>query len=386
MGRYNKIKGDCRERCIIIYSCPICASKEKIEIFREDNVPIFQNKIYSSEREARLVELGSICLSSCRKCGFVWNSNFDYEMLHYDSKYQNEQSYSREFKKHLYKVKQIIEERNPLKSHIVEIGCGKGTFLNILHDSGYFNIMGFDPAYEGESPFIQKSYYPPEGNYSHADLFIMRHVLEHVPEPLNFLKKINRTNKNKSKIYIEVPAFEWIVRKGAFWDISYEHCNYFTRSLLGSILPDCETGYLFGDQYIYATGDFVINPSENTKYLDEKRSAVLKKFKEKLDFCRRFVGEHPNLALWGAGAKGANFARMIDPDCEKIQCIVDINPKKQGHYIAGSAHPIISPEELMKNNVEDIIIMNENYSQEIKSTMILGKGDYFVLDKCLMKV
>lgn len=122
-------------------------------------------------------------------------------MLHYDSKYQNEQSYSIEFKKHLDIVKQIVEERNPLKSHIVEIGCSKGTFLNILHDSGYFNILGFDPAYEGEVSIYSKMLLSPEGNYSHADLFIMRHVLEHVPEPLNFLKKINLANKKKQDLY-----------------------------------------------------------------------------------------------------------------------------------------------------------------------------------------
>lgn len=55
------------------------------------------------------------------------------------------------------------------------------------------------------------------------------------------------------------------------------------------------------------TVDFIIYASEDTKYLDTKESTVIKKFKEKMEFCRRFVGEHPNLALWGAGAKGANF-------------------------------------------------------------------------------
>lgn len=356
-------------------------------MFQEDNVPLFQNKIYPTEREARLAESGSIRLFVCTNCGFVWNANFEPEKLCYDTKYQNEQSYSREFKKHLDCVKQIISERNPLESRIVEIGCGKGIFLNLLHDSGYCNVLGFDPAYEGEVSFIRKCYYPPEGNYPQTDLFIMRHVLEHVSEPLNFLKRINLANRKKSRIYIEVPDFEWIARQGAFWDISYEHCNYFTRSLLESILPDCETGYLFGDQYLYAIGGSTIHTPENINCLDTKISTVLDGFKERIEFCNRFFNERSNLALWGAGAKGANFARMMDPECKKIPCIVDINPKKQGHYIAGSAHPIVSPEELMKGeDVEGIIIMNENYSREIKSAVESWKGDYFILDKCLMKI
>jgi SAM-dependent methyltransferase len=372
----------------MVDTCPICSSEEIIEIFQEDSTPVFQNKIYPTGKEARLAELGSIRVVLCRNCGFAWNASFDREKLQYDSKYQNEQSFSGEFRRHLGSVMQIIQESNPLTSHIIEIGCGKGTFLNLLYDSGYRNIWGFDPAYEGDAPFIQKCYYPSSNNcYSQADLFIMRHVLEHVPDPLKFLKKIEQSNRKISKIYIEVPSFEWIARNGAFWDISYEHCNYFTRPLLGSILPDCETGYLFGDQYLYAAGGFIIHTPENTNCLDIKTSTDFKGFKEKIEFCNCFVNEHPNLALWGAGAKGANFARMMDPQCRKIQCIVDINPKKQGHYIAGSAHPIISPEELMKcEDVEGIIIMNENYLREIKSAVESWKGDYFILDKCLMKI
>ncbi|MFD1690786.1 hypothetical protein ACFSHR_02120 [Azotobacter chroococcum] len=36
------------------------------------------------------------------------------------------------------------------------------------------------------------------------------------------------------------------------------------------------------------------------------------------------------VSLWGAGAKGATFANLIDPDCSLIECVVDLNPRKQG--------------------------------------------------------
>ncbi len=364
--------------------CPICSSNEKTEIFHEDNVPLFQNKIYALEREAKFAGKGSISLFSCRHCGFVWNGTFDSETINYDSEYQNEQSHSMVFMEHLASVKQIIKEKNPKSSHIVEIGCGKGTFLNLLYNYGYHNLTGFDPAYEGDAPFVQKCYYPPNGNYTQADLFIMRHVLEHVSDPLNFLKRITVANGKEGAIYIEVPDFEWIAKNGAFWDISYEHCNYFSLSLFESIFPGCEAGHLFGDQYLYAIGDFKIRTPKNNDSFD---TSEISSFMEKMEFCKCFVREKSNLALWGAGAKGANFARMIDPNRETITCIVDINPRKQGRYIAGSAHLIVSPDELRKrNDIDGIIIMNENYLQEIKSMMKSWDGDFFILDKCLMKV
>ena len=348
---------------------------------------MFQNKIYPSVEEAHLAESGSIQLFLCKKCGFVWNVDFEPGRLDYDSKYQNEQSYSMEFKRHLDVVKKIIEDNNPKRSQVVEIGCGKGTFMNILQDSGYSNILGYDPAYEGNSPLIKKCYYPPKGNYSQADLFIMRHVLEHISDPFNFLKKISSANCGRGKVYIEVPDFEWIIKHGAFWDISYEHCNYFTQLVISNIFPGCETGYLFGDQYLYAIGDFIIQIPGNNELGNEKVSMNLIKFEENIKHCREFINEHPNLVLWGAGAKGANFARMMDPQCENIKGIVDINPKKQGQYIAASAHFIRSPGELKKDKeIKGIIVMNENYSQEIKSIMKSWNGDYFILDKDFMTI
>ncbi len=364
--------------------CPLCSSNNKIKIYHEDNVPLFQNKIYATEIEADLVEKGSINLYLCRNCGFVWNGSFDSEKLNYDSGYQNEQANSMVFMEHLASVKQIIEEKNSKNSHIIEIGCGKGIFLNFLQNSGYYKLTGFDPAYEGSSPFVHKCYYPTGDNYIQADLFIIRHVLEHVPDPLNFLKSINIANVKNCKIYIEVPDFEWIAKNGAFWDISYEHCNYFSLSVFESIFPSCKIGYLFGDQYLYSIGDFDIHTPKNNNSFD---MSEFLSFKEKMELCRYFVSKKSNLALWGAGAKGANFARMIDPYRESIKCIVDINPRKQGRYIAGTGHLIVSPDELQKrNDIDGIIVMNENYLQEIKLMMKFWNGDFFVLDKCLMKV
>ena len=57
------------------------------------------------------------------------------------------------------------------------------------------------------------------------------------------------------------------------------------------------------------------------------------------------------LALWGAAAKGVTFANLVDPDRAYFECLVDINPAKQGGYVAGTGHPIIAPAELAARGV-----------------------------------
>lgn len=366
-------------------ACPICSSEKNREVYYDNNAPLFQNKTYLSKEEAIAIDKGSIHLYFCEDCGFVWNLTFEPFRLNYNSDYQNEQSYSSIFLNHLMKVRAKIMSKTSPGSNIVEIGCGKGTFLELLNKTGKYDICGYDPAYEGESEFIKKCYYPPDGEYNQADLFIMRHVLEHVPDPLTFIKNIFEANDNKGMMYIEVPDFDWIVKKSAFWDISYEHCNYFSLPSLKLMFSPLDLGYLFGDQYLFIIGspDFKVNKINNYEMQRDNFSSLT----DNLTFCREFLEGLSNVAVWGAAAKGANFVRIIDPECRKIKYAVDINPKKQEKYIGGSGHKIISPEKLQKmKDIENIIIMNENYAEEIMEIMNHWDGDFYLLDKKFKKI
>lgn len=68
------------------------------------------------------------------------------------------------------------------------------------------------------------------------------------------------------------------------------------------------------------------------------------------------------VAVWGAGAKGATFCNVVDPDCKFIAFVVDITPAKQGKYIPGTGHPIYAPEALRR--VDTVLLMNPNYHEE----------------------
>ncbi len=46
--------------------------------------------------------------------------------------------------------------RHFLGKSLIEVGCGKGYFLEYLHQAG-FDITGIDPAYEGDNPKVIKA-------------------------------------------------------------------------------------------------------------------------------------------------------------------------------------------------------------------------------------
>ena len=66
--------------------------------------------------------------------------------------------------------------------------------------------------------------------------------------------------------------------------------------------------------------------------------------------------------IWGAGAKGATFCNVIDPDRELFQFVVDLTPEKIGKFIPGTGHRIVSYESL--RNVKSVLLMNPNYREE----------------------
>ncbi len=70
------------------------------------------------------------------------------------------------------------------------------------------------------------------------------------------------------------------------------------------------------------------------------------------------------VALWGAGAKGVTFANLVEPRQKWIDCVVDLNPQKQGRFIPGTGHPITSYKELGRRGVTTAILMDPNYRDE----------------------
>ena len=68
--------------------------------------------------------------------------------------------------------------------------------------------------------------------------------------------------------------------------------------------------------------------------------------------------------VWGGGSKGVTFLNIMKAGNE-VTFVVDINPHKQGKFIAGSGQQIVAPEALVADPPAVIIVMNPLYRDEI---------------------
>lgn len=333
-------------------------------IFNQERVPVFQNKVYKTVDEAKKAASGNVTLSQSKTSGFVFNSSFDSSLMDYDENYQNEQGNSIIFQNHLVEVLNKLKNFGIQDKKIIEIGCGKGVFFKMLQQGG-FNCWGYDPTYEGDDPKIIKEYFSEANNDINADVIIMRHTLEHIPNPFSFIHEIAKANDYKGMLYVEVPTFDWILKKEAFWDIFFEHCNYFTENSLASMFDSALTGDLFGGQYIYLWADLAKLRSEIPQQIFEPIPPLV--FTNAIKKYEKIILDNSSIAIWGAGAKGSTFLNLLDAKVEKVKYVIDINPIKQNKFIACTSHPIYGPNYLDIVSVENILVMNENYISEIKS-------------------
>ncbi len=322
-------------------------------------MPVFQNVTYEDQAHAINCIKGNIELVQNTVNGLVYNRLFDPSLVKYDKNYQNEQSLSKFFLKHLESVERIVSKHLG-KDSLIEIGCGKGFFLEMLLSKG-FDIVGFDKAYEGNNPKIIKDYFTSNSGFKGKGL-ILRHVLEHIQNPVKFLNDLKNYNNNEGLVYIEVPCLDWIIKNKAWFDICYEHVNYFRlsdlKSMFGSVI-DC--GSFFGNgQYIYIVADLSklkkdIKYNEAVKFPDDFASNLPKTKTKALD------------VVWGASTKGVIYSILASRQGFKFNFVIDINPVKQGRYLPETGLKVLSPQNLIddyKDNV-NIYIMNSNYYEEI---------------------
>lgn len=334
------------------------------ELFRVEGLPVFQNKMFPDSASAIHCLKGDVVLVQDMDSGLIYNAAFDPGLLDYGKDYQNEQAHSSIFREHLASIREIVS-RNFGDGSIIEVGCGKGYFLEYLLAAGY-DVIGIDPAYEGDNVRVIKACFAP-GLGMEAGGIVLRHVLEHIQRPYEFLRQIAEANGNQGKIYIEVPCFDWICDHRAWFDIFYEHVNYFRLSDFGRLFGKIyEAGHVFGGQYLYLVADIasLVSPMAS----DGDTFSFPADFLGKI---QRYGQRQHNrkVAVWGGASKGVIFSLYLKKQGVDVDVMIDINPAKQGRYIASTGIKVMSPEEGLKqlDPMDDIFVMNSNYIDEIRA-------------------
>ena len=360
-----------------VQSCRICHAPLPDEpcLFFADMPSSAQGFLSRSELAAD--SASDLRIYQCMGCGLV---QADCEPVPYYREVIRATAFSPEMKSFRQAFLADFSETYSLKSKsILEIGCGRGEYLDLLRAAG---LKPFGTEF-GEAAWraclnaghqVQKCFPDdPSQQIDHGpfDAFASFNFLEHWPDPSAVLRTISANTTQDVIGLVEVPNFDMILRKSLFSEFIADHLSYFTADSLkllfnlnGFEVIDCASvwhDYILSavvrKRHAIDIGPF----SQSRVGLESEVMSFLSRQEEK------------GVAIWGAGHQALAAISLLGI-ANKIRYVVDSAPFKQGRYTPASHLPIHAPTRLREEPDGAVLIMAAGFSDEI-ATILRGNFD-----------
>jgi len=284
---------------------------------------------------------------------------------------------------HVPRLTEIMEAIYGLtnKDRILEVGCNDGSFLDYLKSKGYTDLAGIEPTNDASAIALRKGhtvhhtfwnldfackFTAASGKYK---LVVTRQVLEHIVDLTNFLSAISEALSDQGGLVIEIPDADWNLDylDYALWE---EHVNYFTRDSLRNLLNlhgfrilHCERTLFSGQAMIVYCQKSNRQPEiQRPQNIDQvnRYKDTFPEFQLKLN---QYLGEYDKIAVYGCGARSANFVNFLNI-AKHIHCFIDDQKEKQNLFVPGCRVPVLSSDRIAES--ANHLLLGVNTENEAK--------------------
>lgn len=363
-------------------TCPACGFHVAVNFYDGGEAPLTTLAWPKSTEQAQGMAKLPLDFVRCVECGHVYNRSFSYANVPYSDKPNLMYNQGTLWQEHLHDTQQLILARLPENPVVVEIGAGNGHFLKALaRQKPQGRYIAFDPngsldTENGLIEFYAELFEPSVhmGQYR-PDLIIVRHMLEHLENPLAFVQTLGFANNWEglsTALFVEVPCIDKVFETGRTVDFFYEHNSHFTTASLGRLLGRSHAqleklGRGYEDEVVYAYARLghceagrLITDNAKEFYLqahqmDQQVSAQLTTLAE----------SGKRVAIWGGTGKAATFINRYGVDKTRFPLVVDSDAEKAGTYVPGTGQVIHTPQALLKHPVDVIVIPTQWRARDI---------------------
>lgn len=373
--------------------CPLCARPGGALAYQIPSLPVHSCLLMEDRAEALSVPRGALDLVLCENCGYLANRAFEEALTAYSTRYEDSQAFSPTFTTYATRLaEQWVADWSLQGATVVEIGAGRGDFSRMLATAGAGRLIAMDPTIDParfvtDDPRVEPvvSAFTTAETLPPCDAVVMRHVLEHVDDPVSLLTNLRQALESTPEVplLVEVPDASRVMTEGAFWDVYYEHCAYLTPDTARELFES--SGFhvrrltnAYDNQYLLieataASGtdrpaelaaDRLIGLHELVLGFGRNATEVLQRWRSTLAQ-RKAINQ--SVVVWGSGSKGTAFLNALGDTASAVDRVIDVNPHLHGKFIAGSGHPIVGPSDLARQGTDLVIVMNPVYLNEIRS-------------------
>lgn len=289
-------------------------------------------------------------------------------------------------------------------NQVVEIASNDGYLLQYFLQEGV-RALGVEPAVNVAAVAREKGV-PTENAFFGentarelkekgyaADLMLGNNVLAHVPNINDFVEGFHVLLKPDGFMTVEFPHLLNLVRETQFDTIYHEHFSYLSLTTVQKIFASHGLQVFHVEELSTHGGSLRVfacreerpraASSEVKDVLDREKAAGLTDFSGyrrlasaslniKLDLLEFLISarrENKKVCGYGAAAKGNTLLNYAGVRHDLIEAVADRNPHKQGKYLPGSRIPVLSPEKMLEQRPDYVLILPWNLKEEVMAQL-----------------
>ncbi len=345
--------------------CNICGVALDQPVYASDS-PISVTSLCEIRRE-------KIAVHFCHSCGHLQTVGFKDLDAYYDEDYKilvsstdEDQLYSQEGGRKIFRTEHqmrcILQKINiPSGARVLDYGCAKSSTLRALTQSRPDIIPHVFDVSDMYLPFWRDFIHPdnwavyqPKPEWKESfDLITSFFALEHVADPVAFIKTVSNLLKPGGYFYFLVPN----VYQNTADLVVADHVNHFSDASLHRLLESNGLALESIDSAAHTSAWVVVaqkRPDTISARIESKvipdlhdqavqMAAYWTSFGGRIREFEAQHSDHQKVAIYGSGFYGTFIASSLR-DTSRVECFMDMNPHRHAHTLLDK--PICSPEKL----------------------------------------
>lgn len=379
--------------------CLLCGD-EAVAVLLDLGETALANKFLSPE-DAGAPDPGyPLVLGRCRTCGHVQLTERVPPPAMFED-YLYVSGVSETLSRHLHSLADAVTAwiKPTANDLAVDVGCNDGTLLTGFRRNG-MRVLGVDPA-RNLAPLAAARGVPVETaffsaatarsiaeRHGPARVITATNVFPHIPALDDFMAGVDALLAPDGVLAIEAHYLLDMYAEGAFDTIYHEHVSYWSLTAMRRLFArhGMEVTHAarmpihHGQLRVFVQRVGVRTPEPGVAALSaaEQADGALSEaaglafaaaarrtrsdLRERLAAIRRDGGR---VAAYGAPAKGSTLLSFLDLGPADIDFIADKSPLKQGRLTPGSRIPVVSPERILTDMPDCLVLLAWNFKDEI---------------------
>jgi SAM-dependent methyltransferase len=381
--------------------CRNCNSHNLHLILDFPSIPLVDNFLTLDQLGKEFVFPLSIYV--CQQCYLV-QTQHEIDVAEYYRDYHYSAAHSPFAQNFMHRLAEAILKEyslNPGES-VLEIGSSDGYQLACFRDLG-MRVFGFEPSEflvntsrqrginVAQSLFLPDTLDLIPTNLLPFKVALLTYTFDHLSDPVEFLKSIYEVLDPNGLLIIEVHDLAKIIDRREYCLFAHEHTTYYSEDTMREVL------YKGGFDLINSTlipefqrrGNSLLIVAKPRYSNDAQKFRQYQAFpqlscletyyefsKQVTDSLAKFCqyiqfhkSQGQKLAGYGAGGRGIMTLSMTDVSNDEIAYLSDQNNEIHGYYTPKSHIPIVSPDYVLKNWVDELIVFSFGYMDEIANSL-----------------